>query len=44
MIIEGEIIDITNDGRGVVKKDGKVTFVESALPGDIVQIEITKEK
>ena len=44
MIIEGEIIDITNDGRGVVKKDGKVTFVENALPGDIVQIEITKEK
>lgn len=44
MIIEGEIIDITNDGRGVIKKDGKVTFVENALPGDIVQIEITKEK
>lgn len=44
MIIEGEIINITNDGRGVVKKDGKVTFVENALPGDIVQIEITKEK
>lgn len=44
MIIEGEIIDITNDGRGVVKKDGKVTFVENALPGDIVKIEITKEK
>ena len=44
MIIEGEIIDITNDGRGVIKRDGKVTFVENALPGDIVQIEITKEK
>lgn len=44
MIIEGEIVDITTDGRGVLKEGGKVTFVKNALPGDFVRAKITKEK
>lgn len=43
-MLEGEITDITNDARGVVKANGKVIFVKNALPGDVVMVKITKEK
>lgn len=44
MKLEGEIVDITTEGRGVLKEGGKVTFVKNALPGDVVCVKITKEK
>lgn len=43
-MLEGEIIDITNDARGVIKANEKVTFVKNALPGDVVMVKITKDK
>lgn len=35
--------DIVLDGRGICKADGKVIFVEDVLPGDIVDIEVTRK-
>ena len=37
-----EIIDITNLGFGVCKKDGQVVFVNAAVPGDVAEIKIIK--
>lgn len=37
-----EIIDITNLGFGVCKKDGQVVFVSGAVPGDLCEIKIIK--
>lgn len=37
-----EIIDITNLGFGVCKKDGQVVFVSGAVPGDVAEIKIIK--
>lgn len=42
--IELEIVDITEEGYGVGKKDGKVYFVEGAVVSDTVLCEIVKEK
>ena len=36
------IIDLTNEGLGVAKKDGKVFFVKDALPLDEVNAVVTK--
>ena len=38
-----EIIDITNLGFGVCKRDGEVVFVSGAVPGDVAKIKIIKE-
>lgn len=38
------IDQLSHDGRGVAKIDGKVTFVWGALPQEIVDIEVTAEK
>ena len=37
-----EIIDITNLGFGVCKKDGQVVFVSGAVTGDVAEIKIIK--
>jgi len=39
-----EIFDISENGEGIGKIDGKVVFVKGALPGDSFEIEITKDK
>ena len=39
-----EIIDIANEGKGIAKVDELVVFVEKVVPGDIVDIEIYKQK
>lgn len=37
-----EIIKLDNFGRGITYIDGVITFVDEALPGEIVKIRITK--
>ena len=44
MKITGKIVDITDEGKAVVKNDGKVIFTDEGLIDDIVEIEIKKEK
>ncbi len=39
-----EIIDLTIEGAGVAKNDSKVIFVDGALPGELVDVEIINEK
>lgn len=39
-----EIISLDHSGKGIARLDNKVVFVENALPGEIVNIKITKEK
>lgn len=39
-----EIVRLDDLGRGVAYVDGKITFVPKTIPGDIVRINITKEK
>lgn len=43
-IIEGEISAMAFGGRGILKQNGKVYFVDDALPGDLVRAQVTKEK
>ena len=44
-VIEGvEVIDMGTKGKGVAKKDGMVIFVQDAIPGDVVDVLITKKK
>lgn len=39
-----EILDIAEEGKGVAKRDGMVLFVERAIPGDIVDVEVLRKK
>lgn len=34
---------LDNKGRGICYYNGKITFVKNALPGEVVEISITKE-
>lgn len=38
------ITDITEEGNGVTRHDGKVIFVKDALPGELVNVRITHSK
>ncbi|MGY3730570.1 23S rRNA (uracil(1939)-C(5))-methyltransferase RlmD [Lactococcus termiticola] len=42
MAIEGEVTGLTHEGQGVVKVDGYPLFVDNALPGERVEVRITK--
>src|SRR5688572_27076456 len=37
-ILEAEIIDLSHDGRGVARVDGKTVFVAGGLPGERVRV------
>ena len=39
-----KIDDIEQRGHGVGRYDGRVVFVEDALPGEIVEVQVTKKK
>ncbi len=43
-ILEGEIIDFTHEGNGVMKKDNFAFFVPGGIIGDKVEIKITELK
>ena len=38
------ITDITEEGNGVARHDGKVVFVRDALPGELVNVRVTHSK
>jgi 23S rRNA (uracil1939-C5)-methyltransferase len=38
------ITELSSDGRGIARHEGKVIFVEQALPGDVVEARILKSK
>lgn len=44
MKITGKIVDITDEGKAVVKNDGKVIFTDEGLIDDIVELEIKKKR
>ena len=41
--LQVEIINLDHFGRGIAKKD-KPIFIDNALVGEVVEIEITKDK
>lgn len=41
---QAEIIDLSHDGRGVARGDGKVVFISDALPGETVTYQRTRRK
>lgn len=43
-IKEVEIIDLNHTGQGVAKVDNFVVFIDKAIEGDLVEIEITEKK
>ncbi len=43
-VVEGEIIDISHEGKGVVKLEGYTIFTEGGLIGDKVSVKITETK
>lgn len=44
LVEDVEIVDLEYQGYGVGKPDGKVLFVEETLPGELVDVRITKNK
>lgn len=41
-IVEVEIVDLSHEGQGIAKVDGRVFFVDNALPGEVIQMRILK--
>ena len=41
--MELEIIDIDDLGRGLARIDGKVCFINKALPNEIVKVKVTAD-
>ena len=41
---EADIADLSNDGRGVARLDGKAVFVEGALPNERVRFRLLKRR
>jgi 23S rRNA (uracil1939-C5)-methyltransferase len=43
-VLEGDIVDLAQDGRGVARVDGKAVFIDGALPGERVRFRIFKRR
>ena len=43
-IQEADIVDLTHDGRGVARVNGKAVFIETALPGERVRYRVLKRR
>ena len=43
-IEELAIEQVAAEGKGIARRDNFVVFVERAIPGDIVNVKITKKK
>ncbi len=41
-IIEADILDVSHDARGVARHEGKVIFVDGALPGERVRVQLKR--
>ena len=41
---EADIVDLAHDGRGIARVDGKVVFIEGALPGEHVRFRVLKRR
>src|SRR5699024_4476786 len=39
-----EVVDIAEEGKGVAKADELVLFIPRAVPGDVVDVEVTRKK
>ncbi len=43
-IQEGDVVDLTHDGRGVARLNGKAVFIDGALPGERVRFRVHKRR
>ena len=41
---EADVVDLAHDGRGVAREDGKVIFIDGALPGERVSFRVIKRR
>lgn len=41
-IVEVEIVDLSHEGQGIAKIDGRVFFVDNALPGEVIRMRVLK--
>lgn len=41
-IIEADILDVSHDARGVARHEGKVVFVDGALPGERARVQLKR--
>ena len=39
-----KIDKLSHEMRGITKIDNKITFIDNTLPGEVVNIKITKQK
>lgn len=44
LVEKAEVVDISSEGKAVAKVDGMVIFVDGAVPGDTVDILVTRKK
>jgi 23S rRNA (uracil1939-C5)-methyltransferase len=43
-IQEADVVDLSHDGRGLARVDGKAVFIEGALPGERVKFRVFKRR